>query len=86
MVVKTITIKKDAYDTLKSMKRPDESFSDVILRVGQKRVTAKDLFGRMKVKNIDLDRLKKNMKANRKQWDKEWEERQHAIARRLSDD
>ena len=33
MASKNITIKEDSYDRLKAMKRPDESFSDVIDRL-----------------------------------------------------
>jgi len=37
MAVKTITVTTKAYHTLKAMKEPKESFSDVILRVASKR-------------------------------------------------
>ncbi|MBI2550307.1 antitoxin VapB family protein [Candidatus Woesearchaeota archaeon] len=33
MVTKTLTITKDAYERLKMLKRPDESFSKVIKRI-----------------------------------------------------
>jgi predicted CopG family antitoxin len=33
MVTKTLTITKDAYERLKALKRPDESFSKVIKRI-----------------------------------------------------
>ncbi len=33
MVTKTLTITKDAYEQLKSLKRPDESFSEEIKRI-----------------------------------------------------
>ena len=33
MTTKTITITEDAYDRLKAMKRADESFTDLLLRL-----------------------------------------------------
>ena len=33
MVTKTITVTKDAYEQLKALKRPEESFSETIKRV-----------------------------------------------------
>lgn len=37
MTSKTITISKDVYDKLKKMKRPDESFTQVISRLVEKK-------------------------------------------------
>jgi len=37
MVTKTISITRKAYDRLKARKRPEESFSDVILRLTDRR-------------------------------------------------
>ncbi len=37
MVVKTITIKKNAYEALKSLKLARESFSDTILRIAKRK-------------------------------------------------
>ena len=37
MSFKTITIKKEAYEALKSMKEPKESFSDILLRLSKKK-------------------------------------------------
>ncbi len=44
-MVKTITIKEDAYNVLKSMKRKEESFSDVILKFKNKGEILEGLFG-----------------------------------------
>ena len=37
MVVKTLTIKEKAYDALYGLKRENESFSDVILRLAEEK-------------------------------------------------
>ncbi len=44
MAVKTITIKNEAYNALKGLKGPTESFSDTILRVA-KRKHLSEFFG-----------------------------------------
>jgi predicted CopG family antitoxin len=36
LMTKVISLSEKAYETLKSMKRPGESFSDVVLRVASK--------------------------------------------------
>ncbi len=86
MAVKTITIKEDAYNTLKSMKRPDESFSDVILRVGKRRVTAKDIFGTLKMDKKEAERMRKAVRETRKQLNKEMEDRERVLARHFRTD
>ena len=45
MVTKTITVTEDAYETIKRMKRASESFSDLFLRIGTPKITARDLIG-----------------------------------------
>ena len=45
MAVKTITVTEDAYDTMKRLKKGDESFSDLFLRIGNKPLTCKDIEG-----------------------------------------
>jgi predicted CopG family antitoxin len=47
---KVISLSNKAYQTLKELKRSNESFSDVVLRVageGQKRKVAVGVFGQM---------------------------------------
>ena len=38
MVIKSLTITEDAYQALKMLKHGDESFSEVILRMSQKKI------------------------------------------------
>ncbi len=40
MATKTISITREAYDRLKARKGPDESFSDVVLRLTERRPLA----------------------------------------------
>ncbi|HII88182.1 MAG: hypothetical protein QT07_C0002G0002 [archaeon GW2011_AR16] len=48
MTIKTITITQDAYDAAKRLKREDESFSDLFLRLGAKALTLKDIKGMLR--------------------------------------
>jgi predicted CopG family antitoxin len=53
MAVKTITVTKDAYDALRSMKEGDESFSEAILRISTSRVgNAARWFGTLKKSDV----------------------------------
>lgn len=68
-----ISIKDDAYAFLKSSKRKDESFSDVILRFKDRKRTTRDLLrfaGGLKHLHIDWDEREKNMRRFRKSFDK----------------
>ena len=47
MATKTITIDVDAYDRLKSVQKPTESFSQTIKRVVPKRVDLESLFRKL---------------------------------------
>lgn len=84
MVVKTITIKESAYEVLKTWKRPGDSFSDAIERMGKKKVTAKDIFGIGKDLNMNTEQFKKEIKNNKEKFNKSWEERKNALTRQLS--
>jgi predicted CopG family antitoxin len=61
MATKTITVTKKAYLALKNIKEDGESFSDVLLRLGKKNLTANDFFGLLKGGNVEeaRERLKK---------------------------
>lgn len=69
MSFKTITVTQDAYNAIKRMKRSDESFSELFLRVAPSKVTAKDIFGTLSPE--DGERLSRIIKENRKGMDTE---------------
>ncbi len=48
MVIKTITVTEGAYESIKSLKRADESFSDLFLRIGKKPLKIMDIAGVLK--------------------------------------
>ena len=55
MATKTITITKEAYDRLQSRKEHDESFSDVILRLTERRPLT-DFVGMLEPSSVDAIR------------------------------
>ena len=48
MTTKTISITDDAYEELKALKLPDESFSDAVKRLSQAKGSLKDCVGSWK--------------------------------------
>lgn len=69
-----ISIKKEAYDYLKSLKQKEQSFSDVIIEFKQRKgSTGKDLLeyaGALKDLDIDWKEKEKRMKEFRESFDK----------------
>ncbi len=65
MNVKRITISINAYDALLKLKRPDESFSEVMLRLAKKRslLDFADVW-----RDVDDKELNKVMKEIREAW------------------
>ena len=66
MAVKTITITTSAYEKLKRMKGVDESFSDVILRIGSGKKSIKDFVGLLKDSGEPAEALQKRVGEIRK--------------------
>lgn len=66
-VTKTITIADDVYDSLKSLKEPGESFSDVARRLTEevKRRRLLSAGGAWRDLPIDAERLKREIRAHR---------------------
>jgi len=81
MVTKTITVTERAYNALKGMKLPKESFSETILRVrGKKSIW--DFVGGLS--DESADKLEKNITTLRKEYSESYERKVKRIAKELS--
>lgn len=77
MVIKSLSITEDAYNVLKRLKHGDESFSEVIMRVGdEKRDHIKKHVGILKRSQAETDEMLRKIKDRRKEFGKEMEDRQ----------
>lgn len=75
MATKTITITCDAYDALAREKKPDESFSQLALRLTSSRGTLRDCWGKWK---LDAEEMKVFDEIN-----KSWEDSDTELKKRL---
>lgn len=83
MAVKTITVTEDAYESMKRLKRVDESFSELFLRLsGEKRSTGRSIYGILK--GVDTEKLLKASADFRKRANRDMERRKRVFARQLS--
>jgi len=67
-VVKNLTIKDEAYAYLRSQKRSNESFSDVILRMQEKESNKVLLNYCGKLPGLDAEKRKKEIAQSRKEF------------------
>ncbi len=77
MAVKTITVTENAYDALKSLKEPNESFSETLLRVA-KRKPLSQFYGVLSKESAD--RLEKAIMERRRERNKAHQARLKRIA------
>ena len=66
-MTKIISITDEAYDTLKGLKIEDESFTKVILRIGQhtEKRSLLDFFGKWPGDKKELDKIQKELAKER---------------------
>ncbi len=76
MTTKTITVTEDAYESLKGLKKEGESFSDVLLRVGDKKCTVNSFFGLL---SGDIVEVRENIKKWRGEFSKDAEKRHQLL-------
>ena len=82
MVIKSLTITEDAYETLKRIKYTSESFSDVILRIGKSNAFVLDkYFGILKGTEKEAEGLKKKIREERNKVDLEFSNKQKRFGR-----
>jgi predicted CopG family antitoxin len=80
MATKSITIKESAYEILKSRKKENESFSDLIERIGGRR----PLIGLAEVTSREEgENIAEEVKETRKEIEEEMEERSQEIEEAL---
>ncbi len=72
MVTKTITVTEDAYESLKGLKQEGESFSDVLLRIGEKKCTVDSFFG---ILSGNAEEARQNLQKMRESFSKDAEKR-----------
>ena len=72
MVTKTITVTEDAYETIKGLKTEEESFSDLFLRLGERKSTVNSFFGLL---SGDATEARENNKKWRENFSKDAEKR-----------
>ena len=75
MAVKTITITTEAYQAIKGLKREDESFSELFLRIAPKRVTIKDIAGIFKHTPEEIEAWQERIRQGRRDFDEGMERR-----------
>ena len=82
MPTKTITITEDAYEILKAMKEPKESFSETIRRIG-KRKPLSAFFGILSKEAGD--KLEENVRKFRKEAEESYKKRIEKIRKAMED-
>ena len=82
MVIKSLTITEEAYDTLKRLKREDESFSKTIIRVGRTGSGHLSKYlGLLKDNERTAEEMISEVKKNRQKFTKEMEDRHNKFER-----
>ena len=72
MATKTITVTQDAYESIKGLKKEEQSFSDLFLRLGEGKCTVNSFFGLL---SGDATEAREETKKWREQFSKDAETR-----------
>lgn len=78
MVVKTITVTEEAYNSFSRLKQPGESFSELMKRISNKTSTVDDILGALHGK-INFKNLRKKTKEVRERINNSMEERHERL-------
>jgi len=81
MVTKTITVTEEAYQTIKSMKKENESFSQLFIRMKKNDNDISKFFGILKG---DVNKLKAELKKEREEFSKSMSRRKNVFSRYIS--
>lgn len=84
MAIKTITVTEDAYSRIKSLKHPEESFSQLFLRLSGEKKRVKDIVGILGYSGEKAAEMQARLKKRREEISRDMEARKNAIARQLS--
>ncbi|MBI2971390.1 MAG: antitoxin VapB family protein [Candidatus Aenigmarchaeota archaeon] len=68
MATKTISIMEEAYEALLREKNKGESFTDVILRLAERRGKLADSFGKWKMRDKEWNAVRKELDRAWKSW------------------
>lgn len=71
MATKTLSIKDNVYNKLLDAKEADESFSDVIDRLVSRKTSLSDSFGKWKISEKEIKKIKKETNEPWKEFEKE---------------
>ncbi len=82
MAVKTITVTEDAYRRISSLKRPDESFSELFVRLTSNKASIWKYFGVLS--SQEADEAQRTVREHRQRVTQSMEER-YARIRHISD-
>jgi len=82
MVIKSLTITEEAYDSLKRLKYGDESFSEVIIRVAkEKKPNLEKYFGILKQSETKAEDWIKRIKEGREKFNASAKERSRKLTK-----
>lgn len=83
MAVKTITITTQAYEAIKHLKKAEESFSELFLRISPRKLTIKDIAGILQHTPEQTKQWQERIRQMRREFDEGMEKRIEDVRTRL---